>query len=435
MNTVEKLSLIAMKSKSDRRTKFTSLAHLVNNEMLLGCFAELKRNKAVGVDGVTVDEYGTNLNENVSKLVDEMKSKSWRPQPVRRVFIPKPGKSEKRPLGIPSTEDKLVQMAMKKILESIFESEFLDCSHGFRPNRSCHTAIKALDECMTKRPVNFVVEVDIRRFFDNVSHYWLQRCLEEKVSDPNLIWIVRNLLKAGVMTEGVWESTSVGTPQGAIVSPILSNIYLHYVLDLWFGKVFKGPSRNFMQLIRYADDFIVAFESRQDAERFMQELRERFSKFGLEVAEEKTRLIEIGRRKWKLWKQGNGERCGTFNFLGFTHYAATSQAGYFMAGHKTSKDNLRRKLREMKDWLKSVRSVASFSEWRPTLHAKLIGHYNYFGLSNNMRCLKQYYLKTVSLLFKWLNRRSQKKSFSWLQYLEHLKRFPLPQPMIKVRLF
>jgi group II intron reverse transcriptase/maturase len=403
--------------------------------MLLGCFSELKRNKAVGVDGVTVMEYETKLKENVSKLVDDMKSKSWRPQPVRRVYIPKPGKTEKRPLGIPSTEDKLVQMAIKKILENIFESEFLDCSHGFRPNRSCHSAIKVLDECMTKRPVNFVVEVDIRRFFDNVSHYWLQRCLEEKVSDPNLIWIVRKLLKAGVMTDGVWESTSVGTPQGAIVSPILSNIYLHYVLDLWFERVFKGSSRNFMQLIRYADDFIVAFESRQDAEKFMQELRGRFSKFGLEVAEEKTRLIEIGRRKWKRWKQGTGERCGTFNFLGFTHYAATSRAGYYMAGHKTSKENLRRKLREMKDWLKSVRSVASFSDWRPTLHAKLIGHYNYFGVSNNMRCLRQYYLKTVSLLFKWLNRRSQKKSFSWLQYLGHLHRFPLPQPMIKVRLF
>lgn len=435
MNTVEKLSLIAMKSKSDRRTKFTSLSHLVNNEMLLGCFTELKRNKAVGVDGVTVEDYGRNLAENVSKLVDDMKSKSWRPQPVRRVYIPKPGKAEKRPLGIPSTEDKLVQMATKKILERVFESEFLDCSHGFRPNRSCHTAIKALDKCMTKHPVNFVVEVDIRRFFDNVSHYWLQRCLEEKISDPNMIWIVRKLLKAGVMTEGVWESTSVGTPQGAIVSPILSNIYLHYVLDLWFEKVFKGASRNFMQLIRYADDFIVAFESRQDAERFMQELRGRFSKFGLEVAEEKTRLIEIGRRKWKLWKQGKGERCGTFNFLGFTHYTATSRAGYFMAGHKTSKDNLRRKLREMKDWLKSMRSVAAFSDWRPILHAKLIGHYNYFGVSNNMRCLQQYYLKTVSLLFKWLNRRSQKKSFSWLQFMEHLERYPLPQPMIKVRLF
>jgi group II intron reverse transcriptase/maturase len=415
--------------------KFTSVAHLVNSEMLVGCFGELKRNKAVGIDGVTVEEYGASLNDNVSKLVDRMKSKSWRPQPVRRVYIPKPGRSEKRPLGIPSTEDKLVQMAVKKILESVFESEFLDCSHGFRPNRSCHTAIRALDECMTKRPMNFVVEVDIRRFFDNVSHHWLQRCLEEKISDPNLIWIVRKLLKAGVMTDGVWGDSSAGTPQGAIVSPILSNIYLHYVLDLWFDRVFKRSSRNFMQLIRYADDFVVAFESRQDAERFMQELRNRFSKFGLEVAEEKTRLVEIGRHKWKFWKQGKSERCGTFNFLGFTHYAATSKGGYFMAGHKTSKISLGRKLREMKDWLKAVRSVASFSDWRPILHAKLIGHYNYFGISTNMRSLQQFYLQTLSMLFKWLNRRSQKKSFNWTQYVEYLQQYPLPQPKIKVRLF
>jgi group II intron reverse transcriptase/maturase len=415
--------------------KFTSLAHLVNNEMLLRCFSELKRNKAVGVDGVTVDEYGANLIDNVAKLVDGMKAKSWRPKPVRRVYIPKPGKLEKRPLGIPSTEDKLVQMAVKKILESIFESEFLDCSHGFRPNRSCHTAIKALNETMMKRPMNFVVEVDIHRFFDNVSHYWLQRCLEEKISDPNMMWIVRKLLKAGVMTNGSMENSVVGTPQGAIVSPILSNIYLHYVLDLWFEKVFKESSRNFMQLIRYCDDFIVGFESRKDAEKFMHDLRGRLSKFGLEVAEDKTRLVEIGRHKWKLWKQGKSNRCEAFNFLGFTHYAATSRAGYYMAGHKTSKENLRRKLKEMKEWLKSVRAAAAFADWRPMLHAKLIGHYNYFGVSTNMKCLQQYYHRTRRLLFKWLNRRSQKKSFNWKQFSEHLERFPLPQPQIKVRLF
>jgi retron-type reverse transcriptase len=379
--------------------------------MLTNCYSELKRGKAVGVDGIDVETYGLNLKENVEMLVKSMKSKTWCPQPVRRVYIPKPGKKELRPLGIPSTEDKLVQLAVKKILENLFEGEFLDCSHGFRPGRGCHTAIKSLDECMMKRPMNFVVEVDIRKFFDNVSHHWLQRCLEEKIADPNMLWIVRKLLKAGVLESGgVLEASEVGTPQGGIVSPLLSNIYLHYVLDLWFEKVFKRSSQNFMQLTRYA-------------------------KFGLEVAEEKTRLVEIGRTKWKYWRQGKGSRPGTFNFLGFTHYAATSKTGQYMPGHKTSKEGLRRKLRDMNDWLKRVRSVAPFKEWRPVLHAKLVGHYNYFGISNNMRCIRQFYGRTLSLLFKWLNRRSQKKSMSWAQYMEMLARSPLPQPRIAVPLF
>jgi len=436
MNTIEKLSLIAKKSLTNRGMKFSSLAHLVNKELLVGCFQELKRDKAVGVDGVTLGEYGAKLGDNISELIGKMKSKTWSPKPVRRVYIPKPGKVEKRPLGIPTTEDKVIQMGVKKIIESIYENEFLDCSHGFRPGRSCHTAVKALDGCMMKRPINFVVEVDIRRFFDNVSHYWLQRCLEEKISDPNMLWIIRKLLKSGVMEHGgEVEPTTVGTPQGGIVSPLLSNIYLHYVLDLWFERVFKSSSQSYMQLIRYADDFVVAFESRKDADRFLESLRARFGKFGLEVAEEKTRLVEIGRHKWKSWRQGSGERCGTFNFLGFTHFAGVSKAGYFMVVHKTSKDALRRKITDMNLWLKKVRSVAPFKEWRRILESKLIGHYNYYGVSNNIRCLYQYYRKTVSLLFKWLNRRSQKKSLNWKKYMEYLQRYPLSQPRISVQLF
>jgi hypothetical protein len=251
-----------------------------------------------------------------------------------------------------------------------------------------------------------------------------------------MIWIIRKLLKSGVMeTGGEVEPTTVGTPQGGIVSPLLSNIYLHYVLDLWFERVFKPSSKGYMQLIRYADDFVVTFESRKDADRFLESLRERFDKFGLEVAEEKTRLVEIGRHKWKRWRQGSGERCGTFNFLGFTHYAGISKAGYFMVVHKTSKEALRRKITDMNLWLKKVRSAAPFKEWRRILESKLIGHYNYYGVSNNIRCLHQYYRKTVSLLFKWLNRRSQKKSLNWKKYMEYLQRYPLPQPRISVQLF
>jgi RNA-directed DNA polymerase len=426
MKTNKILSFIAAKAFSNRKEKFTSLAHLLNKEMFVDCFRSLNPKRAIGVDGVTVAEYGENLESNVTQLVALMKTKEWRPEPVRRVYIPKPGKEEKRPLGIPSTEDKVVQEGVKRILESIYEQDFLPCSHGFRPNKSCHTALKSLNECLAKKRVNFVVEVDIRKFFDNVSHYWLLRCLEERISDPNFLWVVRRFLKAGVMENGSLTASTEGTPQGGIVSPLLANIYLHYVLDLWFERLFRKSSSCFMELIRYCDDFVVCFESEKDAIRFQDELQSRLSKFGLEVAEEKTRLLEFGKSCWKRHKQ---------NFLGFTHYMGTSRGGFYVPGHKTSKENLRRKLRDMKEWLKGVRSIATLSEWRPIFNAKLIGHFNYFGVSGNMRSLRQFQRRSTSMLFKWLNRRSQKKSFSWAEFKGYLSRFPIPSPTIRHRMF
>jgi RNA-directed DNA polymerase len=434
MKATKILSLIAAKSQQNRKEKFTSLAHLLNEEMLVDCFSTLHPKKAVGSDGVTVQAYQENLAQNVSQLVTQMKSKKWRPQSVRRVYIPKPGKVEKRPLGIPSTEDKMIQEGVRRILESIFEPDFLDCSHGFRPNRSCHTALVSLNGALAKKPVNFVVEVDIRGFFDNVSHYWLQRCLEERISDPNFLWVIRRILKAGVMEEGRKSSSEQGTPQGGIVSPLLANIYLHYVLDLWFERKFKNASQNFMQLIRYCDDFVVAFESRKDAEQFLTELHVRLAKFGLEVAPEKTRLLEFGKRSWKRHQKA-GTKGETFSFLGFTHYMTASRAGFCVPGHKTSKENLRRKLRDMKEWLRKIRATEPLPKWRSILNSKLVGHYNYFGVSGNMRCLRQYFHQTKQMLFKWLNRRSQKKSFNWAEFSDYLERNPLPQPRIRHRLF
>ena len=428
------LSFIAAKAFSNRKEKFTSLAHLLNKEMFVDCFNSLNPRKAIGIDGISVAEYGNNLDANVSQLVTLMKSKEWRPEPVRRVYIPKPGKDEKRPLGIPSTQDKIVQEGVKRILESIYEQDFLPCSHGFRPNKSCHTALKSLNECLAKKRVNFVVEVDIRKFFDNVSHCWMLRCLKERISDPNFLWVIERFLKAGVMENGNLTASEQGTPQGGIVSPLLANIYLHFVLDLWFEKIFRKSSSCFMELIRYCDDFVVCFESEKDAIRFQVELRNRLSKFKLEVAEDKTRLIEFGKYCWKRHKQ-KGTKGATFNFLGFTHYMGTSRGGFYVPGHKTSKENLRRKLRDMKDWLRKIRSAAPLSEWRPVFNAKLRGHFNYFGVSGNMRSMLQFQWQCTSMLFKWLNRRSQKKSFTWATFAEYLSRFPIPKPMICHRLF
>ena len=424
-----KLNQIARRAKQDKRLKFTSLIHHVNESNLVECYRELKANKACGIDGETVEAYGKNLQERLSQLVASMKSKQYRPKPVKRVYIPKAGKNEKRGLGIPSVEDKLVQIMLKKILEQIYEAEFLDVSYGFRPKLSCHDAVKALDKTVMTKPINYIVEVDIKGFFDNVNHYWLQRCLEDKIVDRNLLWLVRRFLKAGVVEDGKQLATDVGTPQGGVISPLLANIYLHYVLDLWFKKEIKSQARGHMELIRYCDDFVVCCESEKDAKNFLELLHTRLEKFGLQVSEDKTKVIKFGRQVWKQAQRSKG-KVETFTFLGFTHYCGKSRQGYFVMGHKTSKENFCRKLKETKEWLKKIRNKLRLREWWPVLKSKLTGHYNYFGVSGNYRCLQQFYNGIFSIVFKWINRRSQKKSMNFDQYLHYLQWNPLPTPRI-----
>lgn len=429
-----KLNQIAMKAKQDRRLKFTSLIHHIDETNLAECYRALKRNKASGIDGETVEAYGENLSEKLIELVRSLKAKRYQPKPVRRVFIPKPGKAEKRPLGIPSVEDKLIQLMLKKILEGIYEANFMDYSYGFRPGRSCHDAIKALDQAVMTKRVNYIVEVDIRKFFDEVNHYWLQRCLEERIADRNLLWLVRRILKAGVVEEGKRMPTDVGTPQGGIISPLLANIYLHYVLDRWFEKEIKLQSKGHMELIRYCDDFVVCCESETDAKQFLKSLKQRLAKFGLRVAEDKTQIVKFGRRAWQL-AQRRKEKTRSFDFLGFTHYCTKSRRGKFIMGHKTSKKSLSGKLREMKEWLKKIRNQLRLRDWWPVLRAKLTGHYNYFGISGNHRCLKQYYKSVFWLVFKWINRRSQKKSMTFEIYERYIQFNPLPTPRICYALY
>jgi len=424
-----KLNQIARKAKQDKQLKFTSLIHHVSEANLAECYQELKANKACGIDGETVEAYGKNLQDRLYKLVGSIKSKQYRPKPVKRVYIPKAGKDEKRGLGIPSVEDKLVQIMLKKILEQIYEAEFLDVSYGFRPKLSCHDAIKALDRAVITKPINYIVEVDIKGFFDNVNHYWLQRCLEEKIIDRNLLWLVRKFLKAGVVEDGKQLTTDVGTPQGGVISPLLANIYLHYVLDLWFKKEIKSQAKGHIELIRYCDDFVVCCESEKDAKNFLELLHTRLEKFGLQVSENKTKVLKFGRQVWKQ-AQRSKEKVETFNFLGFTHYCGKSRQGYFVMGHKTSKENLSRKLKETKEWLKKIRNKLRLKEWWPVLKSKLTGHYNYFGISGNYRCLQQFYSQIFSMVFKWINRRSQKKSMNFDQYQNYLQWNPLPTPRI-----
>lgn len=424
-----KLNQIAYKAKRDKRLKFTSVVHHVNEENLALCYRELKRNKACGIDGVTVEDYGKDLKGNLKRLVDAIKSKRYRPKPVRRVYIPKVGKAEKRGLGIPSVEDKLVQIMLNKILGNIFEADFIDFSHGFRPGRSCHDAVKALDKSVMTKPINYIVEVDIKGFFDNVSHYWMQRCLEERISDPNLKWLIRRFLKSGVVENGNYRTTDSGTPQGGNLSPLLTNIYLHYVLDCWFEKKIKRGAKGHIELIRYCDDFVACCEDKSDAKNFLEALKQRLEQFGLEISEEKTRIVRFGRNAWKLAMKRK-EKVDSFNFLGFTHYCAKSRRGKFIMGHRTGKENLCRKLKEIKKWLKAIRNQQRLKDWWPVLKAKLTGHYNYFGISGNYRCILQFYRQIKWLVFKWINRRSQKRSMNLKRYSNYLRFNPLPEPKI-----
>lgn len=426
----EKLNLIAKKAKREKRFKFTSLIHHINEENLARCYRELKRDKACGIDNVTVEEYGRELEKNVKDLVGRLKTKRYRPQPVKRVYIPKPGrKDEKRGLGLPTVEDKLVQIMVKKLLEAIYEADFLECSYGFRPGRNCFQAIKRLDEEVMSKPVNFIVEVDIRKFFDTLSHYWLLRCLEERVADPNLLWLVRRILKAGVIDNGRYHANKRGTMQGGNLSPLLANIYLHYILDLWFEKKVKPQAKGYMQLIKYSDDFVVCCESERDAQRFLKALKERFKQFRLSLSEDKTKIVKFGKRAWQQWKKG-GKKPSTFKFLGFTHYCATSRHGYFIMGHKTAKGNLCCKLQEIEKWIKRIRNSIPLKDWWPMLKAKLTGHYSYFGISGNYHRLGQFYNQVIRMVFKWMNRRSQRKSMTWEKFQQYLQWNPLPIPRI-----
>ncbi|MFI5361979.1 MAG: reverse transcriptase domain-containing protein [Elusimicrobiota bacterium] len=325
-------------------------------------------------------------------------------------------------------------MGMTRILQAIYEGDFLDVSYGYRPGLGCHEALKALDRGLMTKPVNFVVEVDIKGFFDHVDHKWLMECLKQRVSDPNFLSLVWRNLKAGVLDDGERQETEEGTPQGSVLSPCLSNVYLHYILDLWFEKKLKKTLRGHAELIRYCDDFVICTRYRSDAVLLLAEIKARLARFGLEVAAEKTRIVEFGRfAKANAEKQGGKPE--TFDFLGFTHYCSETLKGKFMVGRKTSGKKFRAKLKAMNLWLKTVRNAAPIKEWWPTLKAKLEGHYRYYGVSGNSKSISRYDHWSRRLVYKWVNRRSQKSSYTWEAFTHYLELHPLPKPRIVHNLY
>jgi len=425
---ITKLNSLTLRARENPKCRFTSLVHLLTEDFLMECFWELKRGRSPGIDRMTVEEYGANLKENLGNLLRKMKVKQYRPRPVKRAYIPK-SDGTRRPLGIPTVEDKIVQMGIKKVLEAIFEADFVDESYGFRPKRSCHDALDAVNEAIMTKPINYIVDMDIKKFFDTVNHKWLMRCLRQRIVDPNFLHLVARFLKAGVMEEGKYIEVDKGTPQGGIVSPVLANIYLHYILDLWFKKVVTKQLKGYAELVRYADDFIVAFQSEREAKMFSGMLRQRLAKVGLRIADDKSRIVEFGRYVWYK-SQRQGKRIATFDFLGFTHYCAKSRAGKFKLGRKTAKTKYRQKTKAMNQWLKAVRNAVKLKEWWRMLRPKLVGHYRYYGIGGNSPSIQAFYDETIRLVYKWVNRRSQKQSYNWTQFCRFREYNPLPKPRI-----
>ena len=432
-NVGTKLQRIAEKARKDPSCKFTSLFHLMNMELLRGCFDGLRKDAASGIDRVTKEEYGKDLEANLTTLVGRLHMMSYIPQPVRRVYIPKLGSRKQRPLGIPALEDKLVQAGFVRILEAVYERDFIDDSYGFRPGCGCHDALRSLSLEVEGGSIHYIVEADIKGFFDNVQHDWMMEFLSHRIADKRVLRYVKRFLIAGVLEDGVIAATEEGTPQGGIISPMLANIYLHYCLDLWFVRSFARTCEGRARLIRYADDFVVCFQRKCDAKRFRAELDGRLGKFGLEVAPEKTKILEFGPLT-ELKARKRGGKPETFDFLGLTHFCSrTRDRRRFRMKRITSRKKYRAKMREFKEWVKRSRTLPT-PELMKTAVAKLQGHLAYYGVTDNSPGINRFVYEVRRLLFKWLNRRGKRGCMSWKKFEMLLARFPLPKPRIGVNL-
>jgi len=417
------LQAIAKKASARPEYRFRDLYRLLNEEMLRNSWQDIRKSAAYGVDRVSAAEYEQDLGSNIHRLVEELKRKRYRAKNVRRVYIPK-GNGKLRPLGIPATQDKLLQMAVKRILEAIFEQDFLRCSYGYRPGVGVLDAVDKLTVKLQFGKYNYVVEADISGFFDNIDHDWLLKMLAERVDDKSFLWLIGKWLKAGVLeTDGKVRHPLTGTPQGGIVSPILANIYLHFALDLLFQKVVIPHCSGEACLIRYADDFVSAFEKEEDAQRFYEAVGERLKKFNLELSAEKTHIIPFS---------PTGLGSTSFDFLGFEYRWGKDRAGKPHVEKRTARKNLRNSLTRFKLWLKENRHRRLPDLFR-LLNAKLTGYFNYYGVHGNIRSLEYFYYQVIRQVWKYLNRRSQRKSYNWGGFNQLVTQFGVVKPHIVYR--
>jgi group II intron reverse transcriptase/maturase len=407
--------------------------HHYTVDNLRTCFVALAAKKAPGVDGVTKAEYGQNLEENLRELHQKLLQRSYRPQAVRRVEIPKED-GTLRPLGISCLEDKIVQEMTRQILDAIYEPVFIETSYGFRPKRSCHDALRQLNSEVMTKPVNWIADIDLAQFFDTMPHQEILAVMQERIKDRKFLHLVARMLKAGVQTPGGIVLDELGSPQGSIVSPVIANVFLDHVLDQWFTQVVTEHCRGYCAILRYADDCIAVFEFEDDAQRLMQVLPKRLEKFGLCLNRDKTQLLGFGKRQaWQSFK--DGERLPTFDFLGLTHYWGKSRNGKARLKRKTSKKRFRRALVSINQWLRQERNAHKLPVLWQRIGMKMRGHFNYFGVTDNSRALYSFERTVQNLLFKWLNRRSQRRSFTWETFRRYLARYPLPKPSRLVSLY
>jgi group II intron reverse transcriptase/maturase len=372
------------------------------------------------VDRQTKADYAEHLEENLHDLSARLARMGHRPQPKRRIYVAKPGSTTKRPLGISCLEDKIVEEALRRVLELLWEPLFLDFSYGYRPERNPHQCVDRLGQTIQQRPINAVVEADIRGFFDHVNHEWLIKFVEQRVGDPRVLRLLRRLLKAGIMEAGLTKATNEGTPQGSIVSPLLSNIYLHYVLDLWFDRRVRPTCQGEAYLFRFADDFVVCFEQAADAEPFQHRLQDRLAGFQLELAEEKTRALPFGRHA-RHDQQRRGQKPGHFDFLGFTFYCGTTRRGAFKVKRRSSRKKIAAALQRFTDWLRGHRHRYRTGELLARARSRIQGHLNYYAITDNSDRCQMFLIQATRILFKWLNRRSQRQSYSWNKFNRALR--------------
>jgi RNA-directed DNA polymerase len=424
----ETLKRIRQAVRREPKQRMISLYHHVyRKEHLREAYHGLKKDAAAGVDGVTWRQYGEELERNLEDLSGRLRRGAYRAPAVKRVYIPK-ADGRKRGLGIPALEDKIVQSVVSQILAAIWELEFKGFSYGFRSGRSAHDALDALAVGIEQRPINWVLDADIRGFFDTISHEWLEKMIEHRVGDRRITALIKKWLRAGVLEEEELRRSEEGTPQGGIVSPILANVYLHNVLDVWAQRWRKREARGAMIIVRYADDFVVGFEHREDAERFQGELRERMRKFELELHEEKTRLIEFGRHAASRRRQRGEGKPETFNFLGFTHICGKTRRGMFAVIRQTMRKRMQAKLREMKKEFRQ-RMHDDLAEQGKWVIAVLRGHYRYYGVPFNSASLWTFVHHVKGIWHKTLRRRSQKTRITWEQFVRRVKRW-VPHPRI-----
>lgn len=417
--------------QAEKHERVQTLMHYVNKQNLIEEHKQQQKGKAKGIDGVGKEAYGENLEANIDDLLIRMKAFSYRPQAVRRTYIPKAGSDKMRPLGIPAYGDKLVQGVMRKVLDQIYEGKFYNFSYGFREGKSCHQAIREVNQLIMTKKINFIVDADIKGFFDNVDHEWLMRFLEHDIADKNFLRYIKRFLKAGIMEDMKYHESDRGTPQGGLISPVCSNVYLHYVLDMWFDKVVKKQCKGEAHIVRYADDFICMFQHENEANAFYEALESRLKKFNLELAKDKSKIFRFGR--FAKQHSANG-KTDSFDFLGFTHINGETLTGKYTVLHRTSKKKLKAKKQNVKEWLKE-NIHGKPSDTIELLNKKLVGHFRYYGISGNYEGLLKFYRYIRIALYKTLTRRSQRAYLTWRRFRMLLEKHPIEEPRIYVNIW